>query len=192
MSQLTYTTSKSATDLFGIIELQKNNLPTNLTKEEISSQGFVTVIHSLPQLEKMNSIEQHVICKAGDKVIAYLLAMTKECKNDLPILVPMFKMFYEIPYGRKMLSGCNYIVVGQVCVDKPYRGLGVLDRCYQEYKYIFSKKYDCAITEIAATNLRSLNAHRRIGFNEIHRYKGPDNIEWSIVIWDWQDVAPNL
>lgn len=187
MSLLTYTTSESVTDLLGIIELQKNNLPTNLTKEEISNQGFVTVIHSFPQLEKMNRIEQHVICKDDDKVIAYLLAMTSDCKNDLPILVPMFKMFEEIPYGGKMLSGCNYIVVGQVCVDKSYRGLGLLDRCYQEYKNIFTKKYDFAITEIAANNLRSLNAHRRIGFNEIHRYKGPDSIEWIIVVWNWRD-----
>jgi len=186
-TSLSILTSTSEKDLHGIIELQKNNLPVNLTSEEISSQGFVTVIHSLPQLEKMNTIEQHVICKDGNKVIAYLLAMTDKSKDDLPVLIPMFKMFNNIRYRGKMISDYHYIVVGQVCVDKSYRGQGILDRCYGEYKNIFSKKYDFAITEIVTTNLRSLNAHRRIGFKEIQRFKGPDNIEWSIVIWDWLD-----
>lgn len=36
----------------GIIDLQKSNLPANLTREEIVSQGFVTVVHSPDDLAK--------------------------------------------------------------------------------------------------------------------------------------------
>jgi hypothetical protein len=76
-------------------------------------------------------------------------------------------------------------VVGQVCIDKQYRGQGILPNCYAVYKEYYNKKYDFAITEIASTNLRSLNAHRKIGFNEIHSYSGPDKTEWIVVVWDW-------
>ena len=97
----------------------------------------------------------------------------------------MFELFGELIYAGKAVSTCNYLVVGQVCVDKDYRGKGILEKCYEKYKYIFKDKYDFAITEIASKNLRSINAHRRIGFHEIHKYTSPDMEEWSIVAWDW-------
>jgi L-amino acid N-acyltransferase YncA len=97
----------------------------------------------------------------------------------------MFENFEQINFRSKTLSAYNYIVVGQVCVAKGYRGQGVLDNCYAEYKKKFKDKYDFAVTEIATKNQRSINAHKRIGFVEIHRFTGPDNVEWSIVIWEW-------
>lgn len=185
MSALIYTTATSEKDLLGIIELQKNNLPANLTAEEISEQGFVTVIHSMGDLKKMNDIEQHIICKDQEKVVAYLLAMTSRSKNDIPVLVPMFDVFEDLSYLGKPVSTYNYIVVGQVCVHKNYRGRGILDKCYETYKKSFKEKYDFAITEIATTNPRSINAHKRIGFTEIHKYISPDMNVWSIVAWNW-------
>jgi len=66
----------------------------------------------------MNDLEQHVICKDEEKVIAYLLAMTAAAQHDIPILIPMFESFKTILYEGKPVSEYNYIVVGQVCVDK--------------------------------------------------------------------------
>lgn len=182
---ITYTTTKSIKDLSGILELQKNNLPSNLTPEEIAREGFVTIIHSLEDIIKMNALEQHIIAKDDDKIIAYLLAMTSKFKADIPMLIPMFENFEKINLRDKLLAEYNYIVVGQVCVAKGYRGQGILDNCYTEYRKQFKGTYDFAITEIATKNQRSINAHKRIGFNEIHRFIGPDHVEWSIVIWEW-------
>lgn len=180
-----YTTSKDEADLRGILDLQQRNLPKNLSREEITSQGFVTVSHSLVDLQKMNAIEQHVIAKENNSVIAYLLAMTERSKFDIPILIPMFEAFEHIHYKNTLLSKYNYIVVGQVCVDKNYRGQGILDKCYTLYIDSFKKKYDFAVTEIATSNQRSMNAHKRIGFEIIYEYVAPDNVAWSIVVLDW-------
>ena len=185
MQSLIYTSSNSEEDLIGILELQQKNLRMNLTQEEILSQGFVTVIHSLSDLEKMNDIEQHIICKDNGKVVAYLLAMTSKSKNDIPILIPMFETFEKVLYLGRPVSTYHYMVVGQVCVDKNYRGRGILDRCYEQYKNSFKNRYDFAVTEIAANNLRSINAHKRIGFSEVHKYTSPGAELWSIVIWGW-------
>ena len=76
-------------------------------------------------------------------------------------------------------------MVGQVCIDKAWRGLGVLDHCYAAYKEHYRSKYDFAITEIASRNVRSLKAHKRIGFKEINTYVS-DNTNWSVVLWDWE------
>jgi ribosomal protein S18 acetylase RimI-like enzyme len=185
---IVYTTSQDDHDLKGILTLQKNNLARNLSREEVQSQGFVTVLHRLEDLQKMNAIEQHIIAKENDNVVAYLLAMTEKSKFDIPVLVPMFELFESIAYKSKKLSQYNYMVVGQVCVDKKYRGQGVLDKCYDHYINRFRRKYDFAVTEIATSNQRSLNAHKRVGFKNIHEYVAPDGERWAIVVLEWPDL----
>ncbi len=180
-----FDTAHSLTDLQGILELQRQNLAKHLTAEEIKTQGFVTVNHTLDQLQKLNANEKHIIAKDGDKIIGYLLAMTEKSKFDIPILIPMFKVFNETYFNGKAITAYNYIVIGQACIDKSYRGQGVFDKCYEAYKAYYKNKYDFAITEIAKTNLRSLKAHKRVGFNAIKTYTSPDNIEWEIVVWNW-------
>ncbi len=181
-----YSTADSKNDLKGILQLQKINLAPNLTEAEIQNQGFVTVDHSYDQLKKLNDHEKHVVAKDSEKVIGYLLAMTKRSRLDIPVLIPMFELFDTVSYKGKKISEYNYLVVGQVCIDKAYRGQGILDQCYSAYRKHYSTQYDFAITEIANANFRSLNAHRRIGFKEINTYLSPDKKEWVVVLWDWK------
>ena len=181
-----YTTSTTKDDLLGILDLQKINLPAVLSGEDILIEGFVTVKHTYDDLKKLNDIEKHIIAREDDKVIAYVLAMTEHSKFEIPILIPMFETFSKTSYNNRFISDYNYIVVGQVCVDKNYRGKRILDNCYAAYKKQFTGKYDFAITEIDSTNKRSLNAHKRIGFKEIVRYNSADETEWCIFLWDWR------
>jgi len=182
---LTYTAATSDTDLKGILDLQRANLPEVLTPEDLQSQGFVTVRHTYEDLKKLNDLEPHLVAKADGQVIGYLLAMTPQSRAEIPVLVPMFELFDTISYGGKAVSDFPYLVVGQVCVDRRYRGQGVLDACYAAYRARMKTRYAFAITEIAAANTRSRRAHERIGFREIHRYTAPDGVEWCIVVWDW-------
>jgi L-amino acid N-acyltransferase YncA len=186
---ITYVRANSKSDLEGILKLQKANLAKTLTPDEIQSQGFVTVDHTYDQLEKLNGYEKHIIAKDEKKIVGYLLAMTKRSKSDISILIPMFNAFDIISYKEKKIAEYNYLIVGQVCIDKQYRGQGVLDNSYDAYKKFYKKKYDLAITEIASTNSRSLNAHARIGFKQIYSYTGTDDTEWIVVVWDWKKTA---
>jgi Acetyltransferase (GNAT) family len=183
---ITYESSNTTKDLTEIVTLQKENLRQNLADVELQAQGFVTVCHSLTDLEKMNQYERSLVVKDQNRVVGYVLAMTKNSRADIPILVPMFQIFDAIYFKEKLVSTYNYMVVGQVCIGKDYRGLGIFDKAYTAYKELFKERYDFAITEIATANQRSLQAHKRIGFTEIHRYIDENKIEWSIVIWDWK------
>lgn len=58
-----FTTSTIDKELTEIIALQKKNLSANLTVTEMQEQGFVTVVHSLDDLKKMNQFEQHLVTK---------------------------------------------------------------------------------------------------------------------------------
>jgi L-amino acid N-acyltransferase YncA len=97
----------------------------------------------------------------------------------------MFDMFEQVEFQNKKIASYRYIIVGQVCVSEGYRGKGILDNCYAMYRDCFHHKYDFAITEIATRNQRSLNAHKRIGFETIHEYAAPNGEEWNIVVWNW-------
>jgi hypothetical protein len=180
-----YTTAKTDDELEQVLALQQQNLAVGLTAEQIAAQGFVTVSHSFDELKKMNAIEAHVIAKDGDRVIAYLLAMTVHSRFDIPVLMPMFDLFEQVDFKNKKIADYRYVVVGQVCIADGYRGKGILDTCYTTYRTLLKGKYEFAITEIATRNQRSVRAHQRIGFETIYTYAAPNGEEWNIVVWKW-------
>jgi len=56
---------------------------------------------------------------------------------------------------------------------------------YNYYPDFFSNpEFDFLITEVAAINQRSMNAHESIGFKMIDSYE-EDGINWNIMLWDW-------
>jgi len=172
-------------ELEQIIELQACNLPKSITPAELASQGFVTVQHDFALLKRINDLEQGILIRDGEKVIGYILAMTEALRDSVTILVSMFDTFDQLAYKGKQLNDYRYIVVGQVCIAKAYRGQGLFDRAYAAYRDLLSPKYDFTITEIAFRNQRSLRAHQRIGFEIIHEYTSPEGEHWAIVVWDW-------
>ncbi|PJB13434.1 MAG: GNAT family N-acetyltransferase [Flavobacteriales bacterium CG_4_9_14_3_um_filter_40_17] len=184
---ISISTAQTQKELTGILNLQATNLLTVLTAEEKEKEGFLTVIHTLEDLVKLNGIEKRVIAKVGGKVVAYVLAMTKAYRADIPVLIPMFSLFDQADYKVKPITSYGYIVVGQVCVDKKFRGQGLFDRNYDFYKRTYKDKYELAVTEIATKNTRSLNAHRRVGFQEIFSYTASNGVEWAVVVWDWNN-----
>jgi predicted GNAT superfamily acetyltransferase len=182
MDSLSFQTVKATEDLQGILDLQQQN---HLSTISAIDNGFLFVKHDLETLTKMQSFAPQVICKDGEEVVAFTLAMTAECKGDVPALIPMFDVFDQINFKGKKVSDFNYMVVGQVCVGQNHRGLGVFDKIYATYRETFKDAFDFAITEISTRNPRSIRAHSRIGFKEIHQYVDPTGEHWSIVVWDW-------
>ncbi|CAL2108224.1 Acetyltransferase (GNAT) domain-containing protein [Tenacibaculum sp. 190524A02b] len=175
---ITYTSTQTEKELLQIIELQKSNLPTHLTEEEKKTQGFVTVQHDLTILSRMHEVHPHIIAKENDTLAGYALSMSKSFREEIPILAPMFT---EIDKSNR--ANDNYLVMGQVCVNKEHRGKGVFRGLYQKMKEIFSGKYNAIITEIDVLNTRSINAHSAIGFTELQRYELNGQI-WVIVVMD--------
>lgn len=183
MDSLSFQTAKTTKDLQGILDLQQKN---HLSTISAIDDGFLFVRHDMETLTKMQSFAPQVICKVGEEVVAFTLAMTAECSDFVPALVPMFDVFDKIDLWGKKVSAYNYIVVGQVCVGEKHRGLGIFDKIYGTYRETFQDNIDFAITEISTRNPRSIRAHSRIGFKEIHQYTDPTGENWSIVVWDWR------
>ena len=172
-------------DLISLLKLQQQNLPHNISKEEAIEQGFVTIEHSFDVLKRMNDQHSHIIAKHHDEVVGYALVMTKEFRNDIPVLIPMFEMIDQLIYAGEPLSNQKYFVMGQVCIAKDFRGFGIFDLLYNKLKQQLSSSFKLCITEVASRNIRSIKAHERVGLKTIHVYTDWRGEKWEIMLWKW-------
>lgn len=185
MDKIIYKRCELEKELAGILKLQEINHFSSLSTEELTAEGFLTCTHDLELLKTFNEIAPHIIAVYKTEVIGYLLTMTESAEEQMPFLKPMFNEFRSFNFLGKPVAAYNYLIVGQVCVGRGFRGKGVLERLYNLYTDTYNKRFDFAITEIATRNIRSIKAHKKNGFKEIHTYYSPDGEEWSIVILDW-------
>lgn len=179
------TTVTDTSELDQVLDLQKKYLVTHVDKEEMQSQGFVTVQHTPERLQQMHSLAPSIIIKKDEKVVAYALVMLNECRNLVPELVPMFNSFDQLTWQGKLLSEYRFYVMGQIAVAKEYRGQGLFDMLYHKHREVYQSQFDFIITEVATRNKRSLRAHERVGFETIHVYTDELD-EWAVVLWDWK------
>lgn len=171
-----YKQADSLKELEQVLVLQQRNLPKNISPEESTKEGFVTVEHSLEVLKSMNDVCGHILAIDDDKVVGYALCMHPKFAEDIEVLRPMFK---EIETALN--DGIPYMVMGQICVAKSHRGQGIFRKLYQTMKEKLPMGFDTIVTEVDGKNKRSLDAHAAIGFQELRRYYA-DHKEWVIII----------
>ncbi len=175
---------RSDPDITKLLELQSINLEQSLEQTEVDQQGFVTVLHTPELIKKFMALAPQVVAQYGDELIGYSLSMHPLLRDEIPILIPMFNLFDQLIYNEKPLNTYTYIVNGQICVDKPWRGKGLFEKLYQKQKEALQEDYEMIITEIATRNQRSLRAHYRLGFEKLANYSSGGE-HWEVIIWDW-------
>lgn len=176
------------TEIAELLDLQRANLAINLDAQTIESQGFVTFVYAPETIEKMMHAAPQIVARADGKIIGYALTTTLEVGLDNDLMRPLAELSQKLPplskWNIPTSSGKPFYFMGQVCVRAGYRGMGVFDALYEEHKALFKYQYKAVVTEIASDNLRSLAAHRRVGFQTIHT--GFDEFhgkEWQVVAW---------
>ena len=172
-------------ELEGIRKLQEDNLKRNLPADEAETEGFVTAEYSIEFLETLHKAGPSIIAKEDDLVVGYALVAAKSVRHQHELLSELFNYVDKIIYRGRMLKNVSYVIVGQLCVAKNYRGLGLVHQMYQHFKESLIGEYDYCITDVAENNPRSLKAHLKTGFRVIDSFSyGGSN--WNIVLWDWK------
>ena len=180
MKPIIYKRASSLDELEQIRTLQLQNSSQNISSEEKLQEGFVTVQHTIALLEQMNSACAHIIAKDNDIVVGFALVMLSSFRNEIEVLIPMFERIDGLVPKDK-----TFVVMGQICVDKNYRKQGIFRGLYDFYRTQLQHEFDYLITEVAAINQRSMNAHESIGFKKIDSYE-EEGINWNIMLWDWK------
>lgn len=177
-----YGVVQSDDDLVQILELQKQNLKSVVSEEEKSREGFLTLSHDFALLKEMNHPYPHIICKAKDRVVGYTLVMLHKIQTQIPELGHMFDQINSLTYSGQLLAQSRYFIMGQVCVAKEARGKGVFSGLYKEMSTRMSHDFDYIITEIDHKNPRSIHAHKKVGFETIHRYQDANGTWWDLIL----------
>ena len=182
--QVQVTRVSSPTEINGIRDLQALNLKQNITAEEAMDQGFLTAAYTIEYLQEMNAVSPSIIAKDGDKVVGYALVATKDIRKGHDLIEGLFDAIDACEYNGKSLRNVNYVVVGQLCVAKEYRGQDLVQKLYGHFRDCLSNEFIYLVTDVAKANVRSLKAHKKRGFQVINElmYGG---FGWDIVLWDW-------
>jgi GNAT superfamily N-acetyltransferase len=195
MPTIRFTTVQTAVEVQQILELQRQNVPSALSAEQQASQGFVTVQHTFPLLERMNAAAPSIIAKAGEQLAGYCLMMPRSFVAEIPILQELVDTAEGLPgserlkpglswHGKPLRGNPRWFIMGQVGVAEAYRGQGVFDGLYQLLRDTYRPTFDFVITEIAARNTRSRRAHARVGFQDVAVHAEPNGEAWHVVVLD--------
>jgi hypothetical protein len=183
MLMISITIATSDSHFEQILALQRRYHASALSSEEQGAEGFVFAEHSLPLLKRMADELPQAIALSDGQVVGYCLSLPLSLQEELPALMPMFDQFSRSTYKGRPLADYRFVVGGQVCVDRCFRGQGLLQKLYCEIRRALAPGYDLCVTEIAIRNQVSIRAHEKLGFQAIATYTD-SNEEWVIVVWD--------
>lgn len=163
-------------DIDGILSLQKKNLYSNLTEIE-RKNGFVTTPFTVNQIEEI--IKENGIFIAeneNDLIIAYAFAGSWKYFEQWEIFNFMVSRFPKLSFNTKKITTENSFQYGPVCIDKNYRGNGLLNLIFEEMRIEFYKKYPISITFINKVNAISEKAHtKKLGWEIIDEFEFNNN-----------------
>lgn len=168
-----------------LLALQRRNLIQHISDQTANSQGFLTFEYTAPVLEIMMADMAQPVIKSNNGIAGYALATSCQAGMTIPLMKPLVELTQQLFYGEKSLAQLEHYFMGQICVHEDFRGKGLFDALYAQHKALFAKDFDCLVTEIATANKRSLVAHARVGFQQVHTYRD-NGKSWEVVVWDWR------
>jgi RimJ/RimL family protein N-acetyltransferase len=181
---LTTGCTETHADIDQILALQAKNLKQHLSEQEKSTEGFLTMRFSHEMLWQLHELAPSIVVRDGNEIVAYAIVLLPEGRILYPDLESMFIGLEPVSWNNRPLKDFSYYVMGQICISKDYRGKDVFAMLYNKHREVYKDKYDCLVTEISTSNLRSIRAHEKVGFKTIHRYRDYLD-EWNVVLWDW-------
>jgi hypothetical protein len=177
-----YQTVITDDELQQILRLQHANHASRISESQANVDGFVTVTHTFELLKQMSDATPQIIAKEGERVIGYALVMLKSFAGMVPVLQPMFDRLAAIQYRNRCIADYSFYVMGQICIEKLYRGRGVFDALYRKHQHIYRGAFELCVTSVSTRNLRSMRAHQRVGFEAVNTFRDATD-EWQLLAW---------
>lgn len=145
-------------DFSAILRLQAANLIGNL-KPEDRLDGFLSAEFSRQQIAEMASEIALLVASDQAQVFGYLCTYSCNYGKQFPILAAMVQSFDRVLYQGMPLSSYNSFIYGPVCIDKSYRGRGLLRGLYEMLLREVAGKYEVGTAFVSKDNPHSLAVH---------------------------------
>jgi len=145
-------------DLPSLLELQETNLFENLPMEQ-RKDGFLSARFAAEQFAQMNREAAVVVAEDHRRIVSYACSAGVNFSRQFPILDAMIAAFGRLTYLGMTLIDARVCIYGPVCVDRAWRGRGVLRGVVARMKEELAGQFDVAAAFISKANSRSLAAH---------------------------------
>jgi predicted GNAT superfamily acetyltransferase len=163
-------------DYPAILRLQSENLIANLSEEE-RKEGFLSAEFSRVQVAELAEDLGTTLATLNGEVLAFLCAFRNEFNHGSPVIAKMLDTYDLVKFDAKPLSSCNSYIYGPVCIDRAYRGRGVLRGLYEAQKQDLAGKFDVGVAFVSRSNPHSLNAHTAgLGMTEVGDFELKGNV----------------
>jgi len=151
--------------------------------EEDKKDGFVTTAFSKEQLEDIIEKEKGIFVAIDNgEVVGYVMSASWQYWSKWPMFAFMIKDLPNLQYQGKQITIDNSYQYGPVCIDKRYRGSGLLERLFDFTLDEMSKKYEILVTFVNKINPRSYEAHKRkMGLEVIQEFQFNNNNYYEFV-----------
>lgn len=145
-------------DIPAILDLQAANFIDNLEDAE-RHDGFLSVKFTRQQVEEMAGHVGVIVAAFGGRLAGYLCASSCEFNRAFPLLTAMMRQFDAIHYRGRLLASSRVFIYGPVCIDRSYRGRGLLRGLYETLQQEVVGRYDVGVAFVADDNPHSLRVH---------------------------------
>lgn len=151
--------------------------------EEDKKDGFVTTPFTAEQLRSLIDQEQGLfIALDGNEVVAYVMAASWQFWSRWPMFAYMIEGLGTLEYLGQKLSVENSYQYGPICIDKRYRGSGVLEGIFEFARSQMAPRFPILVTFINKINPRSYEAHtRKLGLEVIAEFSYNNNNYYELV-----------
>jgi len=169
-------------DIESILKLHSRYQVDSIEQED-KKDGFVTTAFTYEQLSNLITQEQGLfIAIENDEVVGYVMSASWEFWSAWPMFVQMIKDLDSVEYLGQKLTTKNSYQYGPVCIDKKYRGSGLLEKLFDFAREHMSKKYPILVTFINKINPRSYVAHtKKLGLTVIKEFEFNNNNYYELV-----------
>lgn len=151
-------TTATEEDIPGIVALHTANLVVNLTEVE-KQGGFVTTALTVDQIQTVIYQQGLFIAKNEGSIIGFIFAADWEFFKQWPIFEYMIQLFPSYSFKDFEITTTNSFQYGPICIDKNYRGKGIITELFEYMRIQMKGLYPLSLTFINKTNIPSFKAH---------------------------------
>lgn len=174
-------------DLPEILRIQKANLVFNMSEDD-KVNGFLSVEFPPEQFIEMNTEIPVVVADLGFGLGGYLCGSSIQYSRRVPILAHMISLFPKTLFRRRSLEDYQSFNYGPVCIDKPFRGHGIIEGLYKELLRQVAGKFEIGVLFISHANLRSLRAHSaKLGMEKVADFTFNEN-DFHLLAFEVRDL----
>ena len=131
-------------------------------RQEDKKDGFITTAFTKEQMVDLITLEQGLfIAIENEKIVAYVMSASWKFWSRWPMFAFMMEDLPNLEYLGQKLTVQNSYQYGPVCVDKEYRGSGVLEKIFDFARENMAKRFPILVTFINKINPRSYEAHTK-------------------------------